>query len=430
MPGTLPVLNEMMLEYAVLAGLAFGCEIAPDSRFDRKNYFYPDLPKGYQISQQAQPLCRNGKVAFFLPDGRRETVGIRQIHMEEDTAKQSDIGMDYNRAGVPLIEIVTCPDLRSGEAVRAFLAHVKSVLEYLEISDCRMQEGSFRVDVNLSVKPSHSDTLGTRTEMKNLNSFRAVAEAIQHENRRQIQILESGGQVRQETRRWDEASQCSTPMRTKVDAGGYRYFPEPDIPLVCLEAEYVARLKASLPEFAPALAARLRENYGISPDDARIITAHKPVAVLFERAAKQAKSAKEVARWVTGELMYQMRVQDVEPEKLELPPAALAVFADAITNGTINRTVAKQIFGYLFSGGEDVKGYIETHGLGQVSDEAVILSAVNQVLTAHTKVVSAYQGGQTKLFGFLVGEVMQKLGGRGNPTMIRSALQERIGEIP
>jgi len=428
-PGTLPVLNEKMLEYAVLAGLAFGCEIQSYTRFDRKNYCYPDLPKGYQISQHAHPLCRGGEVAFTLPDGKRETAGICEIHMEEDTAKQSATGIDYNRAGVPLIEIVTGPDFRSAEAVLAFLSHVKSVLEYLEISDCRMQEGSFRVDVNLSIKPSHRETPGTRTEMKNLSSFRAVAAAIEHESQRQIQILESGGQVEQETRRWDETNRCSVPMRTKVDAGDYRYFPEPDIPPIRLTTEYIEGQKAALPEFAPALTARLVADYGIAPTDARIITANKQIATLFESAAKAAKSAQEVARWVTGELMYQLHIQGMTPAELALSPATLAVLADAVTDGIVNRTAAKQVFGYLCSGGTDVMGYIGIHGLGQMSDEAVITAAVEQVLTAHPSVVTAYRDGQTKVFGFFVGEVMQKLDGKGNPAKIRSALQERLGTI-
>lgn len=426
-PGTLPVLNEKVLEYAVLAGLAFGCEIMPDSRFDRKNYFYPDLPKGYQISQHTHPLCRDGEVAFTLPDGKRETVGIRQIHIEEDTAKQATDGMDYNRAGVPLIEIVTNPDLRSGAEVLAFLSHLKSVLEYLEISDCRMQEGSFRVDVNLSVRLGHSEVPGIRTEMKNLNSFRAVAAAIAHESQRQVQVLESGGQVVQETRRWDEGEQCSAPMRTKADAGDYRYFPEPDIPPIQLEPGYIENLTATLPEFAPALAARLVTDYGITPDDARIITAQKPIAILFEAAAQQAKSPKEVARWMTGELMYRMRTQSIDPAELTLSPGPLATLADAVIDGIINQTAAKQVFEHLFYGGTDVMAYITTNGLEQICDEAIIAPIVEQVLHTNPTPTAAYRAGQEKVFGFLVGAVMQKLDGKGDPTVVRRVLKQRLG---
>jgi len=432
MPGTLPVLNETVLEYAVKAGLALGCEIAPMNKFDRKNYFYPDLPKAYQLSQLYLPFCKNGSVELDLPSGGKKTVGIHQIHMEEDAGKliHSPAGdctyLDYNRGCVPLIEIVSNPDMTNAEEVIAYLSHVKSTLEYLEVSDCQMQEGSLRADVNLSVKPAGRKEFGTRTEMKNLNSFRAIERAIQYEAERQIDLIESGGKVEQETRRWDDNKGESFAMRTKENAQDYRYFPDPDIPPIVVSDAYVERLRANMPEFAAAKAARFVEAFGLSKADAATITADKKIATLFEATVAEAKSAKEVSAWLLGDMMYHMSDRGMSADALTIKPTAFAAFANAVTDGLINRTAGKKVFEYVFDGGEDVAGYIEQNGLAQISDDGAISAAVEKVLAAQAAAVEEYRGGKTKTFGFLVGQVMKELQGKGNPGQINVVLKEKL----
>jgi len=432
MPGTLPVLNEKVLEYAVKAGLALGCEIQPYTQFDRKNYFYPDLPKAYQVSQLYLPYCRDGAVEIELKSGERKTIRIRGIHMEEDAGKlnHSPAGdctyLDYNRGAVPLVEIVSQPDMTTAEEAVAYLAHVKSTLEYLEVSDCQMQEGSLRADVNLSVRPAGSEELGTRTETKNLNSFRAIERAIAAETERQIDLLESGGKVEQETRRWDDAKGESFAMRTKEDAEDYRYFPDPDLPPIVIEAAYIQTIRESLPELAAAKAARFEADYGLTAQDAKTITADKRIAELYESTAEAAKSPKEVSAWLLGDMMYHMSTRDLTSEQLTITPAAFAAFADAVTDGQINRTAGKQVFEYVFDGGTDVPGYIEQNSLGQISDDGAIQTAVDKVLAAQEKAVSDYRAGKTKTFGFLVGQVMKELQGKGNPAQINAILKQKL----
>ena len=434
MPGTLPVLNEKVLEYAVKAGLALGCEIQEHNQFDRKNYFYPDLPKAYQVSQLFLPFCRDGSVTLTLPSGGTKTVRINEIHMEEDAGKliHSPAGdctyLDYNRGGVPLIEIVSQPDMSSAEEAVAYLAHIKSTLEYLEVSDCQMQEGSLRADVNLSVKPAGSAQLGTRTEMKNLNSFRAIERAIAYEAQRQIAVLESGGTIQQETRRWDDNKGQSFAMRSKEDAQDYRYYPDPDIPPLVVDEAFITRLRTSLPELAGAKADRFVTEYGLSEADAATITASKRIAALFEDTAALAKSVKEVSVWMLGDMMYHMSNRGMEPDALTIQPAALAAFADAITDGQINRTAGKQVFAYVFDGGDDVAGYIAEHGLAQINDDSAIEAAVDKILATNEKAVLEYRDGKTKAFGFLVGQVMRELQGKGNPGQINVMLKQKLEE--
>ncbi|MCL2217988.1 MAG: Asp-tRNA(Asn)/Glu-tRNA(Gln) amidotransferase subunit GatB, partial [Defluviitaleaceae bacterium] len=380
MPGTLPVLNEKVPEYAVKAGLAFNCEIARNNRFDRKNYFYPDLPKAYQVSQLHLPFCRNGYIEIALPSGETKQIRIHEIHMEEDAGKlihaDDKTYLDYNRCGVPLIEIVTEPDMSCAEEVIAFLTSIKSMLEYLEVSDCQMQEGSLRADVNLSVKPEGSGELGVRTEMKNINSFKAIERAIQYESQRQIGVLTKGGEVFQETRRWDDNAGESFVMRSKENAPDYRYFPDPDIPPVSFDDDFIARLKDRQPEFADAKAARFVKEYGLSPKDAAVITADKKIAQLYEDTAKLA-SPKETAAWMLGEMMYLI---STTAEKPKLAPRAFADFISAVTDGRVNRTAGKQVFEYVFGGGEDVAGFIERRGLFQINDDASIAAVVDKML--------------------------------------------------
>ena len=435
MPGTLPVFNEKVLEYAVKAGLALNCEIQRYNQFDRKNYFYPDLPKAYQNSQLFFPICKNGHVDLSLPSGRTTTVRITQIHMEEDAGKliHSPGGdctyLDYNRGCVPLIEIVSAPDMSSAEEAVAYLAHVKSTLEYLEVSDCQMQEGSLRADVNLSVKPAGSQVLGVRTELKNLNSFRAIERAIHAETERHIAVLESGGTLEQETRRWDDNKGESFAMRSKENAQDYRYFPDPDIPPIVVSEDFIERCRESQPEFAGAKAARFVTEYGLNPKDASTLTADKAIAALFETVAREAKSAKEVSGWMLGDMMYHISTQGLSPEAvLQISPPAFVAFANAITEGAINRTAGKKVFEYVFAGGEDVPGYIEEHGLAQISDDGAIQGAVGKVIAANPGPVAEYRGGKTKTFGFLVGQVMKELQGKGNPGQINEILKQKLEE--
>lgn len=432
MPGTLPVTNEKVLEYAVRAGLALNCDILRRNQFDRKNYFYPDLPSAYQISQLHLPFAKNGKVTTTLPNGDPLTVQIHQIHMEEDAGKliHSATGdrsyPDYNRCSVPLIEIVSKPDIHTAAEAIAYLSHIKSKLEYLGVSDCQMQEGSLRADVNLSVKPADSETLGTRTEMKNLNSFRAIERAISFESKRQIEVLESGGEVLQETRRWDDNRGQSFAMRSKENAPDYRYFPDPNLPPLVIDDAFLAYCKSLQPEFAAEKAARFVTEYGLNAKDAATITANRIIAELFENTAKLAKSAKEVSAWILGDLMYQMNSQSVEPTELKIPPPAFATFSDAITDGQINRTAGKEVFAYLFGGGDDIASFIQKAGLAQISDDSVIASAVDDALAANEKAVAEYRAGKDKAFGFLVGQVMKSLKDKGNPAQINALLKQKL----
>jgi len=422
MPGTLPVLNERVLEYAVKAGLAFNCEITRYNKFDRKNYFYPDLPKAYQISQLHLPFCRNGSI-----DIGGKTVRIHEIHMEEDAGKLIHAGgktfLDYNRCGVPLIEIVTEPDMTCAEEVNACLTSVKSMLEYLEVSDCQMQEGSLRADINLSVKPKGSAEYGTRTEMKNINSFKAIERAIQYESRRQIEVLSDGGEVSQETRRWDDNTGESYVMRSKENAPDYRYFPDPDIPPVSFDDAFIERLKAEQPEFAGEKAARFVREYGLSSKDAAVIAADKSVALLYEDTAKLA-SPKETAVWVLGEMMYLASASGAEPQ---ISPRVFADFVNAVTGGSINRTAGKRVFEYVFGGGDDVDGFIAENELGQISDDAGIAAIADRVIAENGSAVDDYRSGKDKAFAFLVGQVMRELKGKGNPAVVNAVLRERLG---
>jgi len=421
MPGTLPVLNESVLEYAVKAGLALNCEITRYNKFDRKNYFYPDLPKAYQISQLHLPFARNG----FVDIGTKK-IRIHEIHMEEDAGKlihaSGKTFLDYNRCGVPLVEIVTEPDMTSAEEVIACLTSVKSMLEYLEVSDCQMQEGSLRADVNLSVKPQGGTEFGTRTEMKNINSFKAIERAIAYESRRQIEVLSSGGEVFQETRRWDDNLGESYVMRSKENAPDYRYFPDPDILPISFSEDFIAEIKAAQPEFAKEKEARFVAEYGLNPKDAAVITSSKKTAQLYEETAKLS-SPKETAVWILGEMMY---LASTTGAKSKIAPGIFADFINAITEGKINRTAGKQVFEYIFGGGEDVAGYIEKHGLAQINDDASIIAIVEKVLAANESAVAEYKSGKEKAFAFLVGQTMKELKGKGNPALINSILKSRL----
>lgn len=429
MPGTLPVLNRKVVEYAIRTGVALGGSISPITRFDRKNYFYPDLPKAYQISQLYLPICVGGGVTIETDAGEK-TIGIHEMHMEEDAGKlihqDGRTLIDYNRCGVPLLEIVTEPDFRRADEVIAYLEQLKSMLEYLGVSDCKMQEGSLRCDVNLSVRPVGSETLGTRTEMKNLSSFRAIARAVEVEARRQIALLEQGGTVEQETRRWDEEQNCSYAMRSKETAKDYRYFPDPDLPALHIRREEVEQARAQLPELAPAKRRRYQEEYGLSAYDAEMLTMSRRFAAYFEQVVAFDAPPKAAANWMLGEVLRDRKEAAQPTEDIPLSPKHLAALIECVAEGKINRNTASEVFSAVFHSDEDPIAYIRTHGLEQISDEDAIARVVAQVLEENPQSVSDWRSGKQKAFGFLVGQTMRKLGGKGNPQLVRQLLENQL----
>ena len=431
MPGTLPVANRKVVEFAVAAGLATNCEITRYNKFDRKNYFYPDLPKAYQISQLYLPICRNGHVDIVTAAGEK-SVGIHEIHMEEDAGKLmhdpwlDQTMVDYNRCGVPLLEIVSEPDMRSAEEVIAYLTKLRQTLQYLGVSDCKMQEGSMRADVNLSVRPVGQKEFGTRTEMKNINSFKAIARAIAGEYRRQVELIEDGGKVQQQTRRWDDNKGASFAMRSKENAQDYRYFPEPDLPPISLSQAFIDAVRACQPELAEAKAARYQNEFGLPKYDAGILTEEKPIADLFEQAVSACGKPKEVSNWIMGETMAMMKEKSVPAENLMLSGQALGAIVSAVSAGRLNRQSAREVFAYAFDGGEDIEGYIKAHGLEIVSDDSAYEQILSDVLARCEKDVAQYRAGNQKVFGFLVGQAMKALKGKADPKKINELLRKLL----
>ena len=430
MPGTLPVLNEKVLEFAVKAGLALNCEISRRSQFDRKNYFYPDLPKAYQISQLYLPICHDGAVDI----GGGKTIRIHELHMEEDAGKLvhdpwlDQTRADYNRCGVPLIEIVTEPDFRSAEEVIAYLEKLRSTLQYLGVSDCKMQEGSLRCDVNLSVRPAGSQEFGTRTEMKNLNSFKAISRAIAYEARRQIELLEEGKRVVQETRRWDENKDATYAMRSKENAQDYRYFPEPDIPPLELSEEYIDGLRAAQPELAEAKRARYQADWGLPAYDAEMLTSQKALADFFEEVVALGTDPKQASNWIMGQVLGQLSTHGLEAKDMALTPPTLARLIALVQEGKLNRNTAVKVFEAVFADDGDVDAYVKEHGLEQVSDAGLVEQVVEQVLAANEKSVADFKAGKEKAFGFLVGQVMRQLKGQAAPAVVNQVLREKLSK--
>ena len=437
MPGTLPVLNRQVVEYAVRAGLALNCGINQYNKFDRKNYFYPDLPKAYQISQLYLPFAHDGKVQLHTKSGRDVTIGIHEIHMEEDAGKlvHSLFGdttyPDYNRCGVPLIEIVSEPDFRETEEVIAYLNKLKSTFEYLGISDCKMEEGSMRADVNLSVRPKGSTEFGTRTEMKNINSLKAIERAIAFESKRQIELIESGGRVVQETRRWDENKEKTFAMRSKENAQDYRYFPEPDIPPLYITDEELAHYRAICPEFAEAKAARFVSDLGLAQEDAEIIAGSKYLARLFEETNAIANDPAEVRYWMMTQVLYFMNERGVQAEDIKLAPEKFAQFIGIVKAGRINRQIGKQVFENMFFGDDsfDVEAYIKAHDLEIVDDKSLIEETIAAVIAENPKAVEQYKSGQTKICGFFVGQTMKRLKGKADPAAVNAVLAEALKKL-
>lgn len=429
MPGSLPVLNKQVVEYAMAVGLATNCDITRYCKFDRKNYFYPDNPQNYQISQLYLPICRNGYVEIETPEGPKK-IGIHEIHMEEDAGKLihddwEDCSLvDYNRSGVPLIEIVSEPDMRSADEVIAYLEKLRLIIQYLGASDCKLNEGSMRADVNLSVREVGSEKFGTRTETKNLNSFKAIARAIEHERERQIDLLEDGEQVIQETRRWDDNKERSYAMRSKEDAQDYRYFPEPDLVPISISEEWLAQVKAAQPEFRDEKRARYKQEFDIPEYDANIITGSKKLADLFEATVALGRKPKEVSNWIMVETMRLLKDNGMEPEDISFSPENLAKLIGLIENNTINRTVAKEVFEQIFKENVDPEQYVEEKGLKMDNNADELRTVIEQIVAANPQSVADYHAGKQKAIGFLVGQTMRATKGKANPGMVNQILTE------
>lgn len=432
MPGSLPVLNKQVLEYAIAVGLATNCNITRYSKFDRKNYFYPDNPQNYQISQLYLPICRNGGVEIEMADGGTKTVGIHEIHMEEDAGKLihdewEDCSLvDYNRSGVPLIEIVSEPDMRSAEEVIAYLEKLRLVIQYLGASDCKLQEGSMRADVNLSVREAGAKEFGTRTEMKNLNSFKAITRAIEGERERQIDLLEAGESVVQETRRWDDGKGESYAMRSKEDAQDYRYFPDPDLPPIKVSEEMLAQIRAKQPEFRSEKRKRYKEEFGIPDYDIEIITGEKPLADLFEATVALGSQPKKVSNWLMGETLRLMKERETDASDLRFSPENLAKLIALTDQKAINSSVAKAVFEVMFEENIDPEAYVEEKGLKTVNDEGALKKVVEEVIAANPQSVEDYRNGKEKAIGFLVGQTMKAMKGKADPGTVNQMLKEML----
>ena len=432
MPGTLPVLNEKVVEYAVKAGLATNCEISRNSKNDRKNYYYPDLPKSYQISQYDKPLCENGYVEIETKDGKK-TIRIERIHIEEDAGKlnHDDFGggslVDLNRAGVPLIETVSKPDIRSAEEAEAYLRKLKSIFEYIEVSDCKMQEGSLRADVNVSVhKPG--EPFGTRTEMKNMNSFRSIVRAIEYEVDRQIDVLEDGGKITQETLRWDDVSGKTFSMRDKEDAQDYRYFPDPDLVAIKLSEEYIENIKNNLPELPESRRERYLNEYGMSEKDTGIIVSSKYLSDLFEKASESCGNRKAVSNWIISDISRILNEKEMEPSEIPFTAEHLANLVSIIDKGTISSSIGKKVLDELFKEPRKPEDIVKEKGWAQISDESAIKQVVLQVIEANPQSVEDYKAGKERALGFLVGQAMKATKGQANPQMLNQMFKDELSK--
>ena len=431
MPGALPVLNKKVVEHTIAVGVATNCEINTINKFDRKNYFYPDNPQNYQISQLYLPICRNGFVDIETGAGRKR-IGISDIHMEEDAGKlihdeKKGISLiDYNRSGVPLIEIVSRPDMGNAEEVIAYLEKLRLIIQYLNASDCKLNEGSMRADVNLSVKRKGSNVQGTRTEMKNLNSFKAITRAIENETKRQIELINSGGVVEMETRRWDDVKGESYIMRSKEEAKDYRYFPEPDLPPVYIDKSWVEEIKANQPEMRDEKRARYIKDFGIPKYDADIITMWVKMAEIFEKTTEICGRHKKVSNWLITETLRLLKENNLEPEDIAFSPENLARLVVLADEGIVNSNVAKEVFAEVFNNNIDPEKYIEEKGLKQDNNEDNIRKIVERVIENNPQSVKDYLEGRERALGFLVGQTMKETKGRANPALVNKILKEKI----
>ncbi len=431
MPGSLPVLNKGVVEKAIAVGLATNCTITQNCKFDRKNYFYPDNPQNYQISQLYYPICRNGKIEIEV-DGKQKFIGIHEIHMEEDAGKlvhdpYDDTSLvDFNRSGVPLIEIVSEPDMRSAEEVIAYLDKLRLIIQYLGASDCKLNEGSMRADVNLSVREVGAEEYGTRTEMKNLNSFKAIARAIENERERQIDLLEEGKEVVQETRRWDDTKGYSYAMRSKEDAQDYRYFPDPDLVPIIISDEWLEEIRAKQPELRAAKQQRYKEEYDIPEYDIDIITSSKKLADIFEETIALGAAPKKVSNWLMVETMRLLKEHEMEPDEISFSALNLAKLIQLIEAKVINGSVAKEVFEQVFAENVDPEQYVEEHGLKTVNDEGALRKTIEEIIAANPKSVEDYHNGKEKAIGFLVGQTMKAMKGKADPGTVNQILKELL----
>lgn len=431
LPGVLPVLNKKAVEFAIKTGLAMNCRINAYSRFARKNYFYPDLPKGYQISQYELPICEHGAIEIVV-DGKVKSIGITRIHMEEDAGKNIHEGggaysfVDLNRAGVPLMEIVSEPDIRTPREAAEYMRKMRSILRYLGVCDGNMEQGSLRCDANISVRPVGQKEFGTKTELKNMNSFRFVEKALEYEIKRQVRVLEEGGKIIQETRLWDSAAGVTQSMRTKEEAHDYRYFPEPDLVPIVAEKEWIDNIKASLPELPDAKRERFVSQYGLPEYDADLLTSEKPIASWYEDAVKAGGQPKAVSNWMMGDLMRLLNEENRPIEECPMQPAQLAGMLRLIDNGTISGKIAKTVFEEMYRSGKDAETVVKEKGLVQISDEAAIEKAIDEVLARSQKEVERYKAGDEKLIGFFVGQVMKATKGRANPQLLNELLKKKL----
>lgn len=434
MPGTLPVLNQEVVEYAIRTGLATNCEITRYNKFDRKNYFYPDLPKAYQVSQLYLPICQNGHIDIEV-NGVKKSIRIKEIHMEEDAGKlihdpwDDCTLVDYNRCGVPLLEIVSEPDFSNGEEVIAYLTKLKAILQYTGVSDCKMEQGSLRADVNLSVRPIGATELGTRTEMKNINSFKAIARAIEGERERQIDLIKEGKKVTQETRRWDDNKGSSYAMRSKENAQDYRYFPEPDLIPIEISDEWIQRVGSSLPELPEAKKARYLADYGLPEYDVDIITGSKDLVRMFEEAYAVCDNAKEVSNWIMGEVLRLASETSTLPEDISFDAKKLGKLILLVKDGVVNRNTAKEVFEKVFSENVEPEQYINEHNLKMVNDDSAVQTVVAKVLESNPDSISQYKEGNDKVAKFLMGQCMKQLKGKANPALVTKVLEEELEKL-
>lgn len=432
MPGSLPVLNKKVVEYAAAVGLATNCNITKDCKFDRKNYFYPDNPQNYQISQLYLPICRDGHVDIELEDGTVKPVRIHEIHMEEDAGKlvhddwSGESLVDFNRSGVPLIEIVSEPDMRSAKEVIAYLEKLRLIIQYLGASDCKLQEGSMRADVNLSVREVGTAEFGTRTETKNLNSFSAIERAIEAEKNRQIDLIESGEKVVQETRRWNDDKEYSYAMRSKEDAQDYRYFPDPDLVPIHISDEWLEEIRSRQPEFKTEKMKRYKEEFGIPDYDIEILTDSKKLVDIFEQTTAICNNPKKVSNWLMVETMRIIKEKSMDVSDISFSPANLAALIKLTDDGSINSSVAKEVFEKIFDEDIDPVKYVEENGLKQVNDEGALKKTVEDVIAANPQSVEDYRSGKEKAIGFLVGQTMKAMKGKANPAMVNDMLKELL----
>ncbi|MEC0370823.1 Asp-tRNA(Asn)/Glu-tRNA(Gln) amidotransferase subunit GatB [Paenibacillus chibensis] len=432
-PGVLPVLNKQAVEYAIKAAMAINCEIADVSKFDRKNYFYPDSPKAYQISQYDQPIGQNGWIDIEV-DGKTKRIGITRLHLEEDAGKLTHIDggyaslVDFNRVGTPLVEIVSEPEISSPEEARAYLEKLRAIMQYCEVSDVKMEEGSMRCDANISIRPFGQKEFGTRAELKNMNSFRGVLKGLEYEEYRQAEILDDGGVVVQETRRWDEAQGKTLSMRGKEEAHDYRYFPDPDLVKVYIDQEWKDRIQATIPELPDARKERYTTEYGLPSYDAEVITSSKPIADLFEDSLKYTKDAKSVSNWIMGELLGYLNSSNLEFSEVKLTGHGLGEMIGLIEKGTISTKIAKTVFKEMLESGKLPQQIVEEKGLVQISDEGAIKSIVEQVVAANPQSVEDYRAGKQKAIGFLVGQVMKESRGKANPAIVNKLLEEVLAQ--